>query len=100
MFNVQGITFIDRNGSVVGSAKKLAQAVVSALITHDKITVSLTGLRGVSSSYFNTLLSDIVATHGADAIFNRINFQFDSDAQRSIFQRSFDAVTKNLMRHA
>lgn len=88
-------TYIDPTGGVVSSANLLAAAVISALDENEAVTVQLIGLRSVTSSYFNMILSLVAERHGVDAIRNRLTFQFSSPAQRVIFQRSYDAVLRS-----
>jgi len=87
--------YIDPKDSVVASAVMLADAVVDALVTREAVIVDLRGLRSVSSSYFNMLLSCVARRSGIEAVRTRLGFEFSSMAQKSIFDRSFDAVLRS-----
>ena len=93
---LQASNFIDPKGGLVSSAALLADAVNAQLAQSDFVVVDLDGLRSVSSSYFNTLLSKVAENWGADAIQGRISFRFSSSAQRVIYDRSYRAVLNRL----
>ena len=88
----QATNYIDPAGSVVGSACLLADAIVPDLAHGATVDVDLTGLRSVSSSYFNTLLARVADRCGVGAIQDRLSLRFSSQAQRTIFDRSYQAV--------
>lgn len=88
----QAANYIDPAGGVVASACLLADAVIADLQHGATVDVDLSGLRSVSSSYFNTLLSRVVDRCGTGAIQHRLSLRFSSQAQRAIFDRSYQAV--------
>jgi anti-anti-sigma regulatory factor len=87
--------YIDPQQELVASAKLLADAANDALARAPSVTIDLRGLRSVSSSYFNMLLSLVASTSGNDAIKSRLHFRFLSSAQEQIFKLSFEAVLKS-----
>ena len=89
---LQGSNYVDPSGGVVASAKLLANAVITAMADHDQVIIDLNGLRAISSSYFNLVLTQIVQAHGATALNSRVRFVFASSAQKSVFDRSLQAV--------
>lgn len=97
---IDGAQFVAPDRGVVDSAKQLAGMVINALNSSPKVIVSLSGIRGLSSSFFNTLLSDVASVHGVSSLYDRLDFAFDSNAQKMIFDRSFAAVTRSVPRHA
>ncbi len=60
------------------------------------IEVVLAGIRGIPSSYFNVILLRLLDDFGVEQVKNRVTFRFDTDVQRMVFQRSFDAASKAL----
>ena len=88
----QATNYIDPAGSVVASASLLAEAIIIDLAHGASVEVDLSGLRSVSSSYFNTLLSRVADRCGIGAIQDRLALRFSSHAQRAIFDRSYQAV--------
>jgi hypothetical protein len=86
--------YIDLTDRVVRSANRLADVVLPAICRGDSVTVDFAGLKSVSSSYFNTLLSRIATACGVEAINNRLNLRFSSAAQRDIYGRSLAAVLR------
>jgi hypothetical protein len=87
--------FIDANQELVASGFLLAKAVTELMAKGQNVTVDLAGLRSVSSSYFNTVLSAVADQCGIEAVRTRLLFLFPSRAQHEIFKRSFDAVLRN-----
>lgn len=85
---IQAIDFTVQNERLVESAERLAGAIIDTLGVHDRVVVSLMGLRGVSSSYFNVILRNLVSSIDLAAVEERIEFQFDSMAQEMVYQRS------------
>jgi hypothetical protein len=83
---------IDRKGTVVEGADRVAAAVIAALDVAPQVHVSLVRVRGVPSSFFNIVLLGVANRFGVDAAANRVLFDFGSDAQRQIYQRSLAAV--------
>lgn len=88
--------YIDPANGFVASAALLADAVIAALDHSAGVDVSFAGMKSVSSSYFNMFLSQVGQRLGVDSLQKRIALHFSSDAQRTIFRRSFDAVLNNL----
>lgn len=91
-FVYQATNYIDPAGSVVASASLLADTIIIDLAHGASVEIDLSGLRSVSSSYFNTLLFRVADRCGAGAIQDRLTLRFSSQAQRAIFDRSFQAV--------
>lgn len=78
----------------VENAARLLEAAVKELRRGAGLVVSFAGLRGASSSYFNVVLQGLVGACGPGGVEQRVRFEFDSDAQRLIFQRSFESVRR------
>lgn len=78
--------------SIVDGAERLAEAAVAALRLHRRITISLSGVRGVTSSFANVLLLRILQEIGTTAISERVTFETDSEAQKQVLERSVAAV--------
>jgi hypothetical protein len=82
---------VDPNGSVVRSGIALADATLRALESANSVTISLRGLKGASSSYFNVFLRRIEEDGGLAEIGQHIHLEFGSKLQEMVFQRSFDS---------
>ena len=82
---------LDPNGSVVRSGVALAEAVLSALEQSGTVKISLKGVKGASSSYFNVFLRRIEEGCGLAEIGRHILLEFGSNIQEMVFQRSFDS---------
>ena len=89
---VEATAFLDPQGLIVASASRLADAILEHLQGEDEVVVSMAGIRGASSSYFNTVLLRVVEVLGDQAV-HRIRFQFTTKAQEQIYRRSLDCVT-------
>ena len=85
---IQAIDFTVQDEKLVDSAERLAEAIIDSLEAHERVVVSLKGLRGVSSSYFNVILRNLVSSIDLAAVEERTEFQFDSLAQEMVYQRS------------
>lgn len=91
---VNAHNFMMESGSVVESASALAQQVVRVLEQGRTVRISLAGVKGLPSSYFNVLLEHIVQLTGFDAIGERVQFEFDSRPQQVVFARSLEAIRR------
>ncbi len=85
---IRALDFTVQDEKLVDSAERLAGAITDSLGEHDRVVVSLKGLRGVSSSYFNVILRNLVSSIDLVAVEERVKFQFDSLAQEMVYQRS------------
>ncbi|HTW93998.1 MAG TPA: hypothetical protein VMD30_04330 [Tepidisphaeraceae bacterium] len=88
--------FLDKQGLAVESALLLATAVLDHLGRGETVEVSMVGMRGVPSSYFNVLLSRIVDGFGVGAMDGRVTFRFDTRTQREIFHGSLESVRRSV----
>lgn len=79
---------LDPDGSVVRSGVAVADAALKALEENDVVIVSLQGLKGASSSYFNVFLRRIEEGCGLSEIGEHIQLEFDSKIQKMVFERS------------
>lgn len=89
---VDALRFHQPTQPLVDEAARVAAAVVDRLSAAERITLSFRGLRGLSSSYFNILLGTIGSQCGQPALTSRVCYEFDSKAQRMIFERSLASV--------
>jgi hypothetical protein len=89
--------YLDSNGLIVESASLLAEAVISRLQKEQEVEISLAGIHGTSSSYFNTILRTLVEVEGLENVSRRVKFRFDSKAQEHVFGRSWASIqAKNM----
>ena len=86
--------YLDPNGSIVLSGRLLGDAALRALASSPSVRVSLAGLRGLPSTYFNEFLR-IVAEGLGRGHLARVVFDFDSPVQRQVYERSLSAVRQN-----
>jgi len=92
---IQAKDFVDPRGLILESAERLANEVAARLKGGSDIEISLSELKGASSSYFNVLLLRLIEVFGANEIRNRVTFQFRTIAQQQVFQRSLDSIAKS-----
>ena len=90
-FQIAASDYVDPNGSVVKSGIMLADAAVKALEEHGCVRISLKGLKGASSSFFNVFLRRIEEECGLAEIGDHLLLEFGSKVQEMVFQRSFDS---------
>jgi len=85
---IRATDHLDADGSVVRSGVALADAALKALETSEVVIVSLKGLKGASSSYFNVFLRRIEEGCGLTEIREHIQLEFGSKIQEMVFERS------------
>lgn len=86
------VQFFDDRSSPTSSAERLARETIHLLDAHPAVTLDFSGLRGVSSGYFNGLLLGLKQALAGQDVRTRLLFKTDSQAQRVILLRSVDAV--------
>jgi len=89
--------YLDSEGSAVNSAIALANAVVDALNTDvDVVEVSLVGLKGAASSYFNVFLRRVDEACGLDGALEHVRMRFGSRVQEMMYRASMDALKRGI----
>lgn len=83
--------FIDTDASVVQSAASIAAEASRLLATGDDVVISVHGVRGVSSSFFNVILSAVAQVVRDHVNTGRFSVETETATQKFIYQRSFDA---------
>lgn len=89
---VEAREFIDGSGGIVESAMRLADAILPRLKEGARVSVSMAGMHGVSSSYFNVLLKRVMDECGPDAVRRRVHLRFNTKAQEGLYWRSREAL--------
>ncbi|MFN0131779.1 MAG: STAS-like domain-containing protein [Phycisphaerales bacterium] len=86
---------IDPAGSVVGSATRIGNEAARHLRTGAPVVISLHGVRGVSSSFFNVIFSLVAEVLRND--FNDQQFRVDTETatQRLVYMQSRDAFLRS-----
>lgn len=97
MRTIEATDFVTPQRPVVEAAGLLAIAVSGEIRAHGSVTVSLKGLRGVSSAFFNTLFADVARSSGTPALSSALKLETDSNAQREVLERSLKAVLRDLL---
>jgi hypothetical protein len=93
-FTISATDFKSATGSIVEDGFLLCDAVIDALSSYDRVFVSLVGMRGVTSSYFNAFFSRLAKNlRNHDAI-GKIEPRFENELQRTIWDRSSKAFLK------
>ncbi len=94
---INAVELFDPAKPVAESAIALSDRILKDLSGGVPISVSFSGVRGAASSYYNIVLHRIKTTFGVEILRTipaRIEWRFDSDAQRTIFDRSLKAILK------
>ncbi len=84
--------------TTVESAARLAERVLQVLAASGTVIIDFTGIRGVSSSYFNVIFRTVGEDVGVDRMSRAVDLRYGSDAQKTIGDRSWDAVIEFLQR--
>lgn len=83
--------FIDNTLPVVDSAGRIAVEASRLLRSGANVVVSVRGVRGVSSSFFNVILSSVAEALHGDFSGGRFDVETDTVTQRMVYQRSLHA---------
>ncbi len=83
--------FVDESRPVVDSAMAVAQEAARQLRGGACVVVSVRGVRGVSSSFFNVILSVVAEVLRNDFSDNRFDVETETPTQRMVYARSFSA---------
>ena len=83
--------FVDDGLSVVESASRIAAEASRLLRSGSNVVVSVHGVRGVSSSFFNVILAAVADALLSEGSAARFQVETETITQRTIYQRSFDA---------
>ncbi|MFO0083546.1 MAG: hypothetical protein ACK55O_13170 [Phycisphaerales bacterium] len=86
---------IGKTGPEVSAALAVAASAARVLSSSSAVRLSFHGVRGASSSFFNALLLELHRLGGADAIPDRLMMDFDSGAQKFVYDRSLNAYLKS-----
>ena len=97
MQTIKATDFLDSRRDIVESAAILADALVERINQGGGVEISLAGLKGIPSIYFNVVLLRLAEAFGPEVLENQVKFQFSSESQRYVFERSLDAVRKSLI---
>lgn len=84
-----------RDGSaVVDTATEIADVAAAALLRGSSVIVSLRGVRGISSSFFNVLLATVYAKCPQASAGDRFVIETETETQRQVLLRSVQAVQR------
>jgi hypothetical protein len=96
---IDATLYFDPERDVRESGVLLANRVIEAVLTAPagaQVAVTFAGVRGAASSFFNILLYRVAQHCGVGVLDSRLHFEFSSNAQRTVFTRSFEAVKREL----
>lgn len=83
--------YIDQTRPVVDSAGDVARESARHLRAGSRVVVSVRGVRGVSSSFFNVILSAVADVLRNDFSDRRFDVETETATQQMIYQRSLAA---------
>ncbi len=92
MTTIKAADHLDTRNGMVDSAMCYADAVLAGLATQTAVEVDFTGIKGLSSSYYNVLFKCVADRYGLDAIEARLVPRFDNQAQATVYQRCLQAI--------
>jgi hypothetical protein len=87
--------YVDDRVPVVQTASVIGAAAADALRAGRSVLVSVCGVRGVSSSFFNVILSSVSQALGGDFARGRFDVVTDTTTQRLVYERSLAAFRGN-----
>lgn len=86
--------YIDETKPVIDGAACVGASAAAELRAGHPVIVSIDGLRGVSSSFFNVILSAVAEVLKNDFSDGRFEIRTDSKVQRLVLDRSLAAFSK------
>ena len=89
--SIDAASYAQDDRPVLECAERVAVETHRILATGANVVVSVRGLRGVSSSFFNVILAKVAASLPAQSIATRFSVDTDTETQRFIFERSLQA---------
>lgn len=84
--------FIDEKKPVVDAAAQVGDSAAAVLRAGGSVVVSVEDVRGVSSTFFNVILSRVAPVLRNDFGDGRFEVQTGNKTQALIYQRSLDAI--------
>lgn len=93
---LKALDFFSPSRAVVESARLLAQAAIADLDRFESVEVDFSGLRGISSSYFNAFFGDVGRVLGSTVLRTRLHCRYETKGQGDLAGRSLDAVLRSL----
>lgn len=87
--------FIDESASVIDSAMRIGLEALGPLRAGQDVIVSVRGVRGVSSSFFNVLLATVSSELGAGTGRSRLTVDTETRTQAMVWDRSKAAFDKD-----
>jgi len=87
--------FIDEKKPVVDAAALVGAKAASILRSGGAVVVSVEDVRGVSSTFFNVILSRVAPALQNDFGDGRFDVQTGNKTQALIYQRSLDAIKRH-----
>jgi hypothetical protein len=89
---IETLTFINPAVPIVDTAQAVGEMVAKELRRGSSVVVSLRGVRGASSSFFNVLLR--LAQDASDGTLDhaRLAFDFENQVQRLVYEKSLAAL--------
>ena len=88
--------FVTASGSVIDTADAIAAVAIDHLCKSEVVEVSMAGLSGVSSSFFNLLFRRVIENCGVNVLDQRLTFLHVSAVQTQLLTRSLAATKKCL----
>lgn len=95
---IDAADYFDPESDVRDSGMQLAHRVTDTLAQSSSVVVivSFKGIKGAASSFFNIFLHRVADWSGLGVLTTRMSFDFGSQPQKFVFERSFKAVLAEL----
>ena len=90
---IRALEFCGDDQGIVESAGRVAAAILEAAGSAPVVTVSMAGMSGIPSSFFNVVLGEVAAGMGVEQLRRRLVVTDLSSLQSRIFERSLSALS-------
>lgn len=84
------------NLSFVANGERLGAVIIDKIREAGAVRVEFNGLRGLTSSFFSAALLPVGEALGPDSLRTQLTFEFTSQLQQGVYERSRDAVIARL----
>ncbi len=89
---VNAATYLKPRNDVIVSARELAEGVLRITRTGAPVLISFEDMRGVASTFFNTLFEKLLGELGSEQFDALIECRYGTRVQEQAAKRSLDAV--------
>lgn len=89
---ISAISLVANAASVVDAADRIAHSALDRLECHPHVQIDLSGVKGVSSAFFNHVLREVASVWGRKELRERVRFISAPESLAALIERSYGAI--------